>query len=63
MKTNLLNRFARTADDAFVFAVPALLLAAAMLIVVLTVMLGALPTESTADTVTSTPEAVTPIGA
>ena len=63
MKTNLLNRFARTDDDTFVFAVPALLLAAAMSIVVLTAMLDPLPTEPTADTGTSTPEAVAPIGA
>jgi hypothetical protein len=45
MKTSALRQTPRTEDDAFLFAVPALLLAAALALGGLMLMLGALPAE------------------
>lgn len=45
MKTSVLRQTQRTEGDAFLFAVPALLLAAVLAMGALTLMLGAMSTE------------------
>lgn len=45
MKTPVLHQTVRTEDDAYLFAVPAMLLATVLTIGALTLMLGTIPTE------------------
>ncbi len=60
MKTSVLRQTLRSEDDAFMFAVPALLLAAVLAIGTLTLMLGAISTEPAPAASTPASETGTP---
>jgi len=65
MKTSVLRPTPWTGDDAFLFAVPALLLAAVLAVCALMLMLGAIGTEPapTAEAAAPEPVATTFVGA